>query len=50
VSVTLEGTGVGGEEFDLRAKELEVNGEAVDSRSIIDTDLEAEVHPSIEAA
>jgi len=49
VSVTLEGAGVGGEEFDLRVKELEVEGEAVDSCSIIDTDLEAEVHPSIEA-
>ena len=38
----------GPREFDLRVKELEVDGEAVDARSIIDTDLEAEVHPSIE--
>ena len=38
----------GPREFDLRVKELEVNGEAVDACSIIDTDLEAEVHPSIE--
>ncbi len=38
----------GPREFDLRVKELEVDGEAVDACSIIDTDLEAEVHPSIE--
>lgn len=38
----------GPREFDLRVKELEVDGESVDACSIIDTDLEAEVHPSIE--
>ena len=43
VTVTLEER-----EFDLRVKELEVAGEAADACSIIDTDLEAEVHPSIE--
>ena len=47
VSVALFDQGLE-KEFDLRVKELEVNGEVVDACSIIDTDLEAEVHPSIE--
>jgi ubiquitin fusion degradation protein 1 len=36
------------DEFDLRVKELEIDNDPVEACSIIDTDLEAEIHPSIE--
>lgn len=48
VTLVIPGGDAGAVEFELRVKELEVDHQPAGACSIIDTDLEAEVHPSVE--